>query len=625
MTQTKSNSSLLKAAELIGLEPNALDGVGITLQTLGADDILFRLGDAYAQAIFFLFQGKIIARYANDDVIHIDARAWLGLVNYLDGSPYLATIAAHRKARVIRIATTGPGDLEARASALFHLLNAVLATRMRQTAPTHSTSAWGNRLALPVRLAMHAPLAVCTCELTLREAFNTMCTRKIGSLGVIGADGRLTGLLTYASLSEALLREGVCGSDPVCIGAEKNVQVLGSDEPLWRAEEIQRQQGTKYVVVVEDDKPVGMVSRADILKRTLSAAYQSSLQAKAGEAGAYTKLARLNRKMVEVARQARDKNHRISVAVRIISNTHLAIQRRCVELTLMEMEKLGKGPAPADFALIIMGSGGRGEMLLNPDQDNGIIIANVPKGKQNNVEAWFSKFTRRVNKHLDEIGYRLCSGDIMARNPMFHKYLSDWRRQISHIAEKPTPKAARWANIVLDFSTLYGSDALTQHLRKHVLAELREKPRLLKLMVEDDAYGRAPLGWFKRLITEKDAKHKGKIDLKRNGLRLVADGARIFALDAGITNCNTSDRLRALARQGVLDTAFANSVNAAYEGLLDLLVAHQISCADDDPGQDKFVRLKSLSPYAQETLRLAMVEIKNFQEHLQVKYDTLTF
>ena len=74
-------------------------------------------------------------------------------------------------------------------------------------------------------------------------------------------------------------------------------------------------------------------------------------------------LRRLYENIYEVARMARESNRLATQAVRMTSEAHLAIQRRCVELTLDEMQ-----PRPArPFALLVMGSGGRREMLLNPD------------------------------------------------------------------------------------------------------------------------------------------------------------------------------------------------------------------------------------------------------------------
>ena len=107
------------------------------------------------------------------------------------------------------------------------------------------------------------------------------------------------------------------------------------------------------------------------------------------------------------------------------------------------------------------------------------------------------------------------------------------------------------------------------------------------------------------------------IDLKRNGLRLIADATRIFALHAGVRAQNTSDRLAALVRLGTFSEAFSTSVGDAYEALLDLLLAHQIEQASAAEAFDTLIDPKSLSEQKRATLRLAMRMVKRLQDRLQ--------
>ena len=49
----------------------------------------------------------------------------------------------------------------------------------------------------------------------------------------------------------------------------------------------------------------------------------------------------------------------------------------------------GQGPPPVPFACIVMGSGGRGESLLFPDQDNGFVLADYPDERHAEIDPWF--------------------------------------------------------------------------------------------------------------------------------------------------------------------------------------------------------------------------------------------
>ena len=59
---------------------------------------------------------------------------------------------------------------------------------------------------------------------------------------------------------------------------------------------------------------------------------------------------------------------------------------------------------------------------------------------------------------------------------------------------------------------------------------------------------------------------------------------------------NTSDRLNALVRVGKLSDDFKNSVQEAYEEMLDLLLHHQIKQVAAGKEPTKKIKLEKLSP-----------------------------
>ena len=472
--------------------------------------------------------------------------------------------------------------------------------------------------ALPAQAIMQSPLVTCRTHMTVREAFDLLRQRHIGSLGVVDEKGQLLGMLTFATLAEALIVKGIRPLTTVLDAMSTAPCSIDSETPLWKIQSEQSRLRVKYLVVQEQGKPVGVISQTDILQTLLS--YQRSVITQIDDAADFTDLKTFADGLGRIAQELREHNRSASQTVRALSEVHLAIQRRCIELVLSEMNAQGKSGAPLAYALIIMGSGGRKEMLLGADQDNGIILADSPDDP---AQAWFMDFCDRINRRLDEVGYAWCTGNIMARNPDFHKSLAQWKEHISRITEMPTEKAARWSAIFFDFEILYGSARLCKALRSHLHQQLREKPRLLTLMVEDDASGGPALGLFNRLVTANDKTRKGRFDLKRNGSRLLADAARIYALSENIDVNNTGDRLRTLARLGRLDPTFIQSVLAAYDEILDLTLAHQLRQLKNGVAPDKLVAPDELTPLDKQSLRIAMQIIKRFQGRLQGEFGTI--
>jgi len=599
-----------------GMETDALQALmaaGLP-RNLAESESLFSAGEAFHRAVYVLVEGQVEVRRESGRTESPPPGYFLGLSSYLADSPYASTAVALTDAAVLEVPATELQRLERAHPALFDALNRLIANGLRQRRASHRGVS--SALARPVGEIMLAPLVTCPPDLTLTEALRTMLERKIGSLVIVEDGEKLTGVVTFRTVAARLVKAGAAAADTLTVRqASREPVTVPPTIPIWQAESIQEQAAVKYLIVAEGDQPVGMVSQSDIVRALAS--HHDTLAATIAHTDNLDELAAIVADMAAVASEALEYNRHAHNAVRGLSEGHLAVQRRCLELTLDELEAEGLGGPPAPYAFIIMGSGGRKEMLLNPDQDNGLILADGPGADAETTQAWFQAFAERSNQNLDRVGYILCPGEIMARNPMFHKTLAQWKHQISHIAKRPNEKAARWSNIVFDFRTLHGDDGLTQDLRHHINDTLAEHPRLLQLMVEDDAEGRPPIGLFNRLLTSSEPGEKGKVDVKRNGMRIIADAARIFALRAGIFSCNTNDRLKALVRGEVLGADFVATVSAAYDELLDIVLTHQINQLRAGVPLDKQVAPDDLDTHAREALRVAMRAVKRFQDHLQ--------
>ncbi len=589
--------------------------------TLKAGDSLFAAGVPYQHQLYVLLDGIITVQRKHGQVNTLQRGEFVGLSNYLDKSPYTASAVAEGDCTILRFTENVFHELEQDYNDLSNLVDHIIGKRIRnRTTTSHPVS---GVMGQPVYTVMTSPLAQCDVQTTISDAYNIMQERKIGSLAVFRNDEKLVGMLTFSGLCDALVNKQAGAATPVAEAACETPVCVSYIDPLWHAEDKLQTHHIKYLVVTKEGEPVGLISQTDLFKARVK--HQNIVIEQIRDAESLSALRNFYNAMYEMARDAHERNHHAIQAVQEISEIHLAIQRRCIELTLHGLEQQGLGPAPRNYSFLIMGSGGRREMLLTPDQDNGLIIDDNPGELTADETEWFNTFTEQLNINLDKAGYILCPGDIMARNPMFHKTLSQWRAQISHMVQQPNNKSARWGNIVFDFTTLYGDDMLTRKLREHLLTELQGKDTLLGYMVEDDAEGRPPLGFFNQLLTMEDEAHKGKIDIKRNGLRLVADAARIYALHAGLTETNTRERLKVLVHLGILNRDLVDSILAAFDELLNLLIVHQIEQVEQQQEPDKFIKPDALPWQTRSVLRVSMRAIKRLQDQLQGRFGRSAF
>ena len=622
--KTSSDAQLVRETPgFRDLDPTVLEALLATTRKrrLDTNETLFEVGQPFLDEVYIVRRGEIELQRANGRTDKATPGYLVGLSSYLGESPYASSAVAGKDTELLVLPASELRDAEGREPALFDAINRLIGTGLRARSVTASLASGG--LTQSAASVMSTPLSTCQPDTSIRHVLRTMLHHKVGSLATVDSDGRLHGIVTFRTLAKRLAQPGVDPALEPAASALRPATTVSGHTPLWQAQDIQEREHCKYLVVMDEGRPVGMLSQTDIVHELR--AHQSGLYPPINRAKSYDELGEYYLDIDSIATRALETNRRARVAIRILSETHLAIQRRCVELTLAELESEGLGTPPIAYALIIMGSGGRREMMLDPDQDNGFILADHPDTDAKPIDAWFLRFGDRLNVNLDRVGYILCPGDIMARNPMYRKTLSDWKAQITRMTRRPNEKAARWSNIVFDFNAQYGDETLARDLRAHLNEQLRDNAGLLKSMVDDDAQGCAPINWFNRLVTTDRSDGTEIVDVKRSGMRIVANGARILALKSGIEVCNTAERIDALVRMDVLSEDFGDTVSAAYDELLAILLMHQLAQKRSGTPLDKEVAPHDLSAPARETLRVSMRAVKRFQERLQNEFGAATW
>jgi len=101
-------------------------------------------------------------------------------------------------------------------------------------------------------------------DASLVEAAQLMRARDVGDVLVTG-DGRVVGVLTDRDIT---LRAVADGADPLTVSAQAvctpHPVVVGPDDPVSRAVDLMRGHAVRRLPVVEDGRPVGMVSLGDL-------------------------------------------------------------------------------------------------------------------------------------------------------------------------------------------------------------------------------------------------------------------------------------------------------------------------------------------------------------------------
>ena len=276
---------------------------------------------------------------------------------------------------------------------------------------------------------------------------------------------------------------------------------------------------------------------------------------------------------------------------RLNQQLYQAAAMLCLEQ--MKAEDLGEPPVP--FELIVMGSGGRGESYLLPDQDNGLILADYPDGEHTSIDAWFINFSVRLTDALAEIGFAYCHGHVMATNPLWRKTLPQWQAQLNAWIRRGEGQVLRLCDIFFDFISVSYDGDMGRVLRQHIVANA---PRLffLREMFKVDEDHDVALGPFGILLPDRrKGPHKGQLNLKLTGTLPLVGAIRILALRERITALSTLDRITALHEQQVLSRNEHDDLQAAYQHLAFLLLRQQLRDVQQQQEPGNHVALSALS------------------------------
>ncbi len=302
----------------------------------------------------------------------------------------------------------------------------------------------------------------------------------------------------------------------------------------------------------------------------------------------------------------------------VLTEINFELHRRALVLAINRLAGDDWGEPPVPFALIIMGSAGRGECLLAPDQDNGFILADYDDGAHARVDAYFMRLADCFTRVLDEIGFRLCLGNVMATNPVWRKRISEWRRQISSWLRKRTEAQLLLSDVLVDFQHVWGDVKLSRALRHHVMQALGKSRTFVKDLHSIEAEHGAALGWFGRLRSERDKQDRpGMINLKLRGSLPLVEAARLLSLRAGLPETSTRARLANLLAKGALHSDDHDNLKDAFELISWLLLRQQVE--DSAAGRDigDFVPEQRLSKREKERLVTCLRAIVNVRNTLE--------
>lgn len=415
-------------------------------------------------------------------------------------------------------------------------------------------------------------------------------------------DGDRRGIVTGMNLAKAVILKDMSTDEPVKTIARFDLVTVAPDDFVAHVLLLMTKHNKRRVVVMQDESYLGIVEDIDLLGHF--AGNSQLVSNRIDRAGTIDELAAAARQIAEQIKPLRRQGVKFQVVAEIVSDLNRRLFAKVFELT-----------CPPEIAqkvcLIVMGSEGRGEQTVRTDQDNGLILAEPVDS------SLLDSFRTKFSAALEKFGFPPCPGNVMVSNPFWvrtvDEYVSDFNRWIT----TPDNESAMNVAIFFDAAAVAGDATLLQDTKWALLQKARRERVFLARFAAAVLAFEPPIGLFNNL---KLAGAEG-LDVKKGGIFPIVHGVRALAIEQGLEETNTFERLGKLAEKGLLKEDFARGLAQALDYLLTLRLDAQLAASDSS----NLYRPGALTSMDRDLLRDSFQQVKQLRDLVRRRFNLNMF
>lgn len=483
----------------------------------------------------------------------------------------------------------------------------------RQRIRAQASTALQTDLSLDTPLSdlIQRPALSCSPDTAIQKAVEYMHQAEVSSIVIVDGDAVPIGIFTLRDL-RSMIAEGKrdldLSIDNLMTPAPMSLQ---TSQPAYEAAMLMVQRHIGHIPLLDQGALAGVISERDLfaLKKVNLVQLARNIE-KAASAGELREVRAsiivLIRTMLAAGASARQ-------LTGIITRLNDAIVQRVIELCRAAHTE----PVP-DFCWLSFGSEARGEQTLATDQDNGILFE-ANEAEADSLRQQLLPLALAINDMLDQVGFPLCRGNIMASNPALCLSADEWREKYRGIIKTSTPEHLLHATIFLDFRALYGDDGAVKILREEILEHSQGNSIFLHALAQDALSNRPPLGTFRSFITHKSEEGKA-LDLKKSGLQPLIAAVRVLALANKVLATNTEDRLDALEKLDIIQPRNAAAWKEAFAFIQLLRMRRNEDQLEAGKSLSNDINPYQLNPLDKRILKEALRQAARLQTRLKLDY-----
>jgi CBS domain-containing protein len=326
-----------------------------------------------------------------------------------------------------------------------------------------------------------------------------------------------------------------------------------------------------------------------------------------------TGLVQIKKQQIDLAERLLDEKISSNDISYLLSFLNNVIFRRSIRIAERKVKAKNIIKDIPSYSVLVMGSGGRMESFLYPDQDNGIIYEESKTEDPKKVDLYFEELAKHFTKSLDEAGIPLCKGNLMATNPMWRKSLPEWKEQVRSWITKFSEQNLIYVDMLYDFRSVYGKPELAEELRNFIFDNLVDN-KVLKFLFRNEENRQAGLTFFGNFLLEKkDKENKGLLNLKGAGTLPLIESVRIYSIKHRVNKNTTAARIEELNRKNVFTDDEADFFQSAHRFLTYILLKDQVGAAKAGKPVKNFIDPKKLLEREKGLLKIYLRKINELK------------
>jgi CBS domain-containing protein len=424
----------------------------------------------------------------------------------------------------------------------------------------------GDRLLFTTPVGELATRALVTAseDISIREATEIMTKQQISSLVLLNALGFPAGIITNKDLRDKVVSKGRDTGQPV-----KRIQSLSlvkaeAGELCIEALFKMIHYNIHHLLVLDNGRLKGIITTHDLMK--LQGASPISIVREIEERQSLEELISPARKSQDLVGHFLQEGVKATHILRIITAIDDRLLGKLLELT---QKKLGTPPLP--YCFLSLGDSGRQEQAFLSFQNSALIYAD-PSTPNQEMEAknYFLHFSSLAVETLEQMGVALATCQGSANTPVWCQSSLSWEKTFSEWIGRTDASSVETSLHFFDFRSLYGESRLADELREAIRVRLQADPKFFGAMAMTILKTSPPLDVFRNFIVEQKGKYSGHFDFEKKGIKPLVDIIRLLALENGVRETSSLERLQALKTHSPLIRDLGQELEYSFELIFGL-------------------------------------------------------